>query len=357
MKLEIWHVDGSSFHFGSRGLGQEESRVTFPSDSLFAALVARLALLVDNQELNSFLSPFVNGEPPFLLTSVFPKAGKVLFFPNPLYQGADEREDGPRPKDLKKVSFLSEGVFREVISGNSLATMWERVVKYHNSSVLLLTDEMEDLPDHLVSESEEQRDKIEFWQILRRPRVTIERASSASLIYHTGQTVFNKDCGLWFGLQKITSSPKIDGQLQLGFQDLGIAGLGGERSSGFGKCDITPQGDISFQDSPKSYWVTLSRYLPKQKEMGGLMANRASYQLVTTGGWVENLNGPAQRRRPVTTVNEGSVLGAIAPPTPGQMVDVQPLYGTENDLKKPFNHPVWRNGYAVAVDYQDEKER
>jgi CRISPR/Cas system CSM-associated protein Csm4 (group 5 of RAMP superfamily) len=43
MQLECWNIQGASFHFGTHGLGQEQTMVTMPSDSLFGALVARLA--------------------------------------------------------------------------------------------------------------------------------------------------------------------------------------------------------------------------------------------------------------------------------------------------------------------------
>ncbi len=45
MQLESWTITGNGFHFGKHGLGQEQTYITMPSDSLFAALVSRMACM------------------------------------------------------------------------------------------------------------------------------------------------------------------------------------------------------------------------------------------------------------------------------------------------------------------------
>ena len=84
MQLELWQITGEGFHFGRHGLEQEESGVHFPSDSLFAALVARMVALFGSTEVEEFGKAFLNGKPYFVLSSAFPRAGDVLFFPVPL---------------------------------------------------------------------------------------------------------------------------------------------------------------------------------------------------------------------------------------------------------------------------------
>ena len=51
MEIDVWHINGNGFHFGRHGLEQEESRIHFPSDSLFAALVARMVELYGASEV------------------------------------------------------------------------------------------------------------------------------------------------------------------------------------------------------------------------------------------------------------------------------------------------------------------
>ena len=81
MLLDTWTITGKGFHFGKHGLGQEETLIHLPSDSLFAALAARLAALKGSQAVAEWMQPFCDGDPPFVLSSAFPFAGKVRFFP------------------------------------------------------------------------------------------------------------------------------------------------------------------------------------------------------------------------------------------------------------------------------------
>src|SRR5262245_2044132 len=83
MRVEVWKISGpSGFHFGRHGLGQEETLANMPSDSLFAALINRLALTA-GADVEAFMKPFKDNDPPFVLSSTFPFAGAVLFFPVP----------------------------------------------------------------------------------------------------------------------------------------------------------------------------------------------------------------------------------------------------------------------------------
>ncbi|MEA3351691.1 MAG: type III-A CRISPR-associated RAMP protein Csm4 [Chloroflexota bacterium] len=350
MQLEIWHIDGDSFHFGRRGLGLEESGVSFPSDSLFAALVARKAILHGDQKTAAFCAHFMDRKPPFALTSVFPRAGTVRFLPPPMLKMGQIPADGPRPKKLKRVNFVSERVFRQLIAGESLASLWGQTEKAHKETIVFFGDEREKFPKRF--RQTEPKD-LQLWKVVQRPRVAIERHSSASTIYHSGQTAFNYGCGLWFGIQWLGKKrEQLANQVHLLLDELGYAGLGGERSSGFGVCQIKKTETVTFPDQDGDYWTTLSRYLVHEEETHLLQAPRAAYALQNVGGWVGTLSSKAQRRRSVNLLVEGSVLGPANHHPPGQMVDVQPDYGGN----QPLDHAVWRNGFAVAVGVQVDEE-
>ena len=79
---------GAGFHFGLRGLEQEDSAPHCPSDTLFAALVATLADLEGPEGVEAFAAPFKDGQPPFLLSSVFPRAGDLPLLPLPHVRSA-----------------------------------------------------------------------------------------------------------------------------------------------------------------------------------------------------------------------------------------------------------------------------
>ena len=343
MQLDIWHISGEGFHFGRHGLEREESGVHFPSDSLFAAVVARLALLHGDEFVKTFCEPFYEGRPPFVMTSATPRAGDVKFFPPPLGRSApvEEKENSPRPKDLKKVLFISEGIFLKILAGESLAEIWTETNKLQDGKVLYLPKEAAQLPGKVRAGSEH------IWEIERRPHVTLGRRTQNAALFHIGRTAYARDCGLWFGLRWIDPQAEMRQQLKAALHELGDAGLGGTRSRGYGACKIEEKGTLDLPAPTAGQpWLTLSRYLPRdQSEAKALSDGRAAYAIETVRGWVSSSVDAAQRRRAVNMLVEGSVLGPLENDPPGQMVDVQPDY----DGNQPLQHPVWRNGYALAV--------
>src|SRR5690606_6181231 len=142
---------------------------------------------------------------PLALTSAFPRVGEVLLFPAPLRmqpaQQALAHTAVPRPKDLKKVRFVSEAIFRRLLSGEPLAAFFSHGIQLQQGQILLLPEEATRLPKE-VSKSGE------LWRVEKRPRVTVDRAASSSQIYHTGRTLYQPGCGLWFGVHWQASNPE-----------------------------------------------------------------------------------------------------------------------------------------------------
>ncbi len=343
MNVEIWHVKGTRFHFGRHGLGQEKSGAHFPSDSLFAALMARIAATQGREAVEAFSARFANGSPPFVLTSAFPRIGEILFFPPPLISGSKAAApEGVKPKKLKKVAYVSEGVFRALIAGSSLEKEWQHCEKFQKDTVLLTREEAKKLPHEITRQTGPEP----LWKITRQPRVTIDRATNHSAIYHTGQVIFNKNAGLWFGLRWLEADAALKRQVENAFAELGHAGLGGERSSGYGVCEIKRHTEIQLPPPAGKPWVSLSRYIPKETEIFALADEVSAYQIETIGGWVRAAQGKKdERRKAVTLLSEGAVLGALKTDAPGMMVDAQPSY----QEKKPLGHPVYRSGFAFGV--------
>ncbi len=341
MNMEIWHIEGMRFHFGRHGLGQEKTSSHFSSDSLFAALVARVAVLQGQTKAKSFGERFSDNKPPFVLSSAFPRAGEILFFPPPQTSTKPMDVPGaPKPKKLKQVRYVSEGLFRILLNGKTLAEEWKTAEKYHDKKVLLTKSEVAQLSTTIRARKEP------MWKVTRQPRVTIDRAANNSTIYHTGQVVFNRGCGLWFGLRWLNPDPELEAQLPGLFAELGHAGLGGERSSGFGTCKIAPAGSIQLPEAANKPWVSLSRYIPNDNEIPALEYPQAAYKIESVEGWVKSTHGKKdERRKTAHMLVEGSVLGPLEADAPGQMVDAQPSYGD----KKPLGHTVWRNGITLGV--------
>lgn len=350
MQLDIWHISGDGFHFGRHGLELEESGVHFPSDSLFAAVVARMALLSGVDFVDNFSAPFLSGDPPLVISSAFPRAGNVLFFPKLLRHGFQNTggDTDPGAKEIKQVAYVSEGLFRRLIQGKqSLVDFWAEIGALQHGKVLYLLDEAQRLPAHIRNGAQP------IWQVERRPHVTIGRAAQDSTLFHIGRTTFNQDCGLWFAVRWLVQDSPFTLPFETALEELGDAGLGGIRNQGYGACSICRQDPLDLPGLHNNrLWVTLSRYLPKnQVEVLALSDPGAAYTIEAVGGWVSSGVAAAQRRRTVNMLVEGSVLGPLAHDPPGQMVDVQPDYGGN----QPLQHPAWRNGIALAVGLQAEE--
>jgi len=347
MNLETYRLTGSYFHFGEQGLGQEETRAFWSSDSLFSALVARLAILQGGQAVDDWMRPFLSGSPPLLLTSLFPFAGDVRFFPIPLAaQLPDGRPlpDGVQPKALKKAQFVSESLYRQLLTGKSLVDIEPHSEKAQGGKVWMTKAEHASLTKQFGQD-------FKPWQVEKRPRVTVERSSNASALFHVGAVYFAPGCGLWFGIQWLDSTSGNTLFTNL-LADLGEAGLGAERSVGYGKADIEQAEPLTLPD-PAQRWTTLSRYLPRTEEMDAFQHERAAWKVQTVGGWLDSPQKRGQRRRALNMVQEGAVFGAPAGRTPpfGRIEDARPRYKTD---EFPVSHPVYRCGLTVAVGYGGE---
>jgi CRISPR-associated protein Csm4 len=339
MQLDTWNITGSGFHFGQQGLGQEATSITLSSDSLFAALLARLVVTEGQAAVAALIKHFFQEPPPFVLSSTFPYIGGVRLFPVPNRQGGGST----RHKDLKKVRYISEGLFRQMCAGAALGDFYEKSIRLQKNQVLVSEVEAKDLPLAVRSQT------LPIWDVEQRPRVKIGRGVQNSTIYFTGRVTFAPECGLWFAVGWHSTQPDLKLILAKLLADLGQAGLGGERSAGFGACYIQPSSSIDLPAPGDGLWVTLSRYIPRFDEMEVLKHPAASYLVETVGGWLGSPVSSGQRRRMAAMLVEGSILGPVSRLVPGQMVDVRPSYPTQVD---PLGHPVYRSGLALAVGMQ-----
>lgn len=348
MALDTWRIlprAGGSFHFGRHGLGQEETALTFTSDSLFAALVAYAA-----QHAPASLTQLVSsgGEPPIVLTSAFPWVHGIRLFPKlmlPTHSATDT-------KNLKRVIFVSEGVYRQMLAGASLERLYAAAHTAQSGQVLFTDEERAELLAKLVSAPRKKNGANasaplpDFWKSEQRPRVTLDRASSASNLFFTGGVTFAPGCGLWFGLHWRNPDSPLKNDLPALFAGLGDAGIGGDRSAGYGICTFDP-GDPLDLPAPSlgGYWTNLSRYIPTEGEISALTAPDAGYSLERVGGYITSPASMGVRRRAANMLAEGALLGAAPGAVAGQLADVCPTFDDNN----PIRHPVWRNGQTIAV--------
>ncbi len=337
-----------SFHIGEP-VGIERQRVLghIPADTLFAAFVTAWA---EQGKAAACLAPFEDGTPPLLLTSAFPclydkddKAPRAAlrFFPRPSVKiNAAEEAKERVGKWLKEAAWVSEALFWRLCKGEQVDDACQKEL-FGPGGFWVTSEECAGLPvdaeGHLKP----------LWRQWDTPRVTLDRTTNTSMLYHVGRVTLRENVGFWFALRGDVSV------LRGALDRLADSGLGGLRSTGHGAFTWGfTDGDLA-DAGVSGYAVTLSRYAPRDagEIETGLRAPRAAYRLETVGGWCMDNQYHAWRRRPVRLVAEGSVLGAGAV---GQLVDVKPQkpQGWQDAATPwPFGpaRRVYRWGYAFPV--------
>lgn len=359
----------SGFHLGARGVNLEESAEHIPSDTLFAALVDAVLRLSGDGE--TFSEPFACGDPPFLITSAFPFAGSVHFFPMPvpLDRWFSPETLRKRSKELKKVRYLSEGLFRRMLEGEQMDD-WLfpeeeqepiRGVALQGGMFWLAVDEIQGLPEQMRVNPRTQQPirprSLRYHSVLKAhqvPRVTLDRITSASNIFHAGRVVFSRGCGLWFGVHWRRSDPALQDIVHQALAVLADDGLGGERTVGYGGFSWEKAEKPLILPGPTDgglLWL-LSRYHPREAELPAALTESPGYALTAVAGWLRTWQGAAQRRQRLWLVAEGSVVRAVGPGPWGDLTDVRPRYqNPEGDVP----HPVWRYGFALGAAVAPDK--
>lgn len=347
----------AGLHVGRHGIGQEAALAHVPADTLFAALVAVRAQM--GADAGAWAERFAH-DPPFRLTSAFPFAGGVRFFPRPVRPPSSVQGSAFAPKQWRKIRFVSQGVLEHLRKGSVPAEMWPKPpeekpkegLTLQGGALWLTQSEIAKLPEELrtkttngkrepLSAEALQRQKV--WGEDKVPRVTVDRLTNASQIYHTGRIVFAPGCGLWFGVHSSSAEGSAFDELEELLRALGDAGLGAERSAGYGAFTPTRAELLQLPEaSDDGLMLLLSRFYPRDEDdAGALTQENTAYDLVYVAGRVRAPGVADQRRRGARLAAEGSLIGGRAT---GGLADVKPEVGS-------FPHKVYRYGLALGVGW------
>jgi len=343
---------GGGFHLGREGLDQEISAETFPSDSLFAALIATV-IAADSDFAQEFMAQWLDaavaGEPPFRVSSLFPIAGDLPLLPMPRLRANLGGELRPgMAKRLKRLAYVSPVILERLLSGAPVdrwlpdgETSAEGVM-LQDGKVWISRGEVNLLPPAWQRFSDSALHDVAIWKIERIARVTVDRVTNQGNIFHVGRTAFAEGCGLWMLADVVHMGDLLDDLLHM----LTDQGIGGERSAGYGTFSLCALKVPRLPSASGARRVmTLARYNPTPEEWeAGVLGPEASYELIDVGGWLASPGVAAQRRKRVRMIEAGSVLAAPVPVV-GRVVDVRPEY----DQPGAPPHPVWRSGIALPI--------
>ncbi|GBD08280.1 hypothetical protein HRbin22_00513 [Candidatus Thermoflexus japonica] len=324
-----------AFHLGVRGIGLEETSPILHADTLYAALGVAWAMLFGEESL--FQNWFVP-EPPVLISSAFPFAGPVRFYPRPYLPARVTAPYFP----MKEIAFVSEGVLRRMLEGQPL----EEGVRIHEGTVWMTREEAETLQDAFG-----RRDLAgeRFWARSRVPRVALDLVTQTSSLWHFGRLVFREAgprpearAGLFFRVRY--RDPRLVERFRAVVRLLGDHGVGGDRTAGHGLFSPRFEPAEPLGDPAAPAFVTLSPvYLPRD-QIEALLGEAARYGWLTRSGWVGGRLAMPYRRRTLRMLAEGSLLTGDPRGLWGAMVDVTP-----QETPEPLPHPIYRYGFAFPV--------
>jgi CRISPR-associated protein Csm4 len=341
---------------GKHGIGLEETSEIVHSDTLFSAVVSAWAHTCSTDEVSQRVTAYRASVPPaFRLSSAFPYAGDILFYPRPLVELG---EAGQR-KQAKGVRYVSEQRLRRLVQGDRTLPS-DCLVQ--GGEVLIAAEERALLArllglssrgpewDRLQRRYVQQGIGARIWHAgedTLMAHVAVDRLSSASQLYHLGRTHFVEGCGLYFWAE--FNDSRYQPLLEAALEYLAFEGLGGKRSAGHGQFEWrAEERSPPFANSPSATYMLLSLYHPTEAEVQAGILRGARYRLVPRGGWVYSPDGRDFRRRTLRMLAEGSVLRSRPE---GDISDVTPA---ETAAGGQLTHRVYRCGVALAIAIGEE---
>jgi len=298
----------SPFHIGIKEGSLEKTMHHVPSDTLFSALCNVYRIVYGREKLEKLLKEFVDGRPPFIVSSIFPCINGKPLFPLPRNIDKYRLEIEGDGKALKGVEFVDEGIFRRLLKGEKVTVRKENLIQ---KKVISL----------------ERRDVL--WREIERPRVSIDRLSSSTEIYHFGEVIFTDKLHFLIDI----SDDELEEEILTTLRVLGDEGIGGDRTCGRGLFSISEIREIEFDEIDSEWFVTLSMVYPRKDEM--IYLKESYFELLERGGWVYSPEERGLRKRFVRMIREGSVIRGKMK---GRLVEVA-----------RGDYPIYRYGYAFLL--------
>ena len=318
-------------HFGNTSDGGtlEKVQITISSDTLFSAMVNEIGYNTDevswlveavcqNKIKVSSLHPFIDT-----------KEEMQLFLPKPMLKRTDVYEEitnrklsCEKAKEYKKIKRISHVRTSDLHGSNS---------KFDPKSV---------------------KEQPYFGQFMTAQRVNLREEQR--LPYVVGSYTFKEGAGLYciVGVENADDVQRI----RCIFESLGLTGIGGKRSSGYGQFIVKSEIDLeNLSDKSEdqhallhllhqqgNLYMSLSAVTPKEKEVSCL--SKGTYKLIRRSGFVysESISAP-YKRNSFYALQEGSCMPY---PLEGQMVEL---------CSEKSPHPIYKNmkGFWLGVNIDE----
>lgn len=292
------------------------------SDTLFGALTATINELFP-KKVDEMIDLFENNNPPFILTSAFPYITdkKIRFYPKLITSnGIDSTIDNDYLKEFKKIEFLEEELFFDIING-----------KLTENEILNNPDEYFSVKNLLMKKEYEN---IEFSKAIT-PHNSVNRLTNESeaIFYSEGNEFENM--GLFFFIEFFNED--YVNIIKSALKFLKDKGFGRDVSTGKGQFNYEIE-EVSFydlNDCEGNKFTTLSRFIPTDEDLEMIDSN-AAYEIGSKQGKLSS--GEIKKR--VKFFKEGSTF-------PNNNNNQQ--HG--KIVKVSENAPAIEYGYAFPVNF------
>ena len=292
-------------HFGDGRLSDGE--YTCDAATLFSALFIEALKAGCADEL---LAAAKSGD--FSISDAFPYIGERLYVPKPM-------------------ACVSEHAANSAESGDSRVRKANKALKYIPADKLsvFLSGSFD-----FVGELERFNNGASFL----RTKVNLTRSTSDDAEpYHVGGYRFAPECGLFFLVDSTYDVQPL-------MEQLSYSGIGGKRSSGYGRFTFEICKDVPLRLVDESNFgkraMLLSSALPREDELTDSLLEGARYHLIRKGGFVQSTSHASapRKKRSLCLFASGSVFERYFE---GDVFDVNAT---------PDAHPVYRYARAMWME-------
>lgn len=310
----------TAVHFGQSdsALSLYTSADHFCADTLFSAL-CHTALSVSGEEGVEQLCQAVK-ENQLLLSDSMPWEGERLYLPKPMKTSDSKRDDvtSRTRKAMKKLNWIPVDAM-EQFSGSLHGTTSFDPTKCTTS-----------------------------FGISGEMTKAAHAEGKDTLPYSVGVYAFRENCGLWFvaGCETEEQEKRLETLVSL----LGLSGIGGKTSSGYGRFEVVDTVYLDAPFDPQTRWlahalnakqatdyILLTTSLPKDDELEQALVG-ASYQMTRRSGFVqsESFSETGRKKHPQMFLAAGGVF-------------CERYTGDLYEVGKSASHSVYRYGKPIFL--------
>lgn len=320
----------SPVHFADAMDDYGKSLTTYHSDSLQAALTAAL------HEVGA-AGPSADGGD-FVLSSLFPFArasdnSLVYFFPKPLIYNEMPYERLSEHKKLKKIQWLDQSYFEQVINGYSLFEIADKNQIYFQKYLTV-----KNLEGSISSGWVAARVQV--------PRFTTEESKQQDARpFYMERLTFDEHAGMYFlALSNNEGYEKIENALNV-LKDMG---LGTDRNVGNGQFEWS-KGEITLNLPDSDCLMGLGIFIPEKEKIDSLQSELIGFRILRRGGWITTPPATTYRKNDIYAFDVGTVIKRSTtnhPQVMGRVVDLTPK---ADFIREILGHPILRSGKTIFI--------